>query len=78
MICKICNNLIEPERLEILPTTACCSTCAHKHNFVKPRKGIMVYDGKTGAELQIMSHDAFESKKHYFSTISSSNFLQSE
>ena len=78
MICKICHNPIEPERLEILPTTACCAPCAHLHNFVKPRRGIMVFDSKTGGELQTMSHDAFESKKHYFTSISSSGFLKTE
>ena len=78
MICKVCNNSIEPERLEILPTTACCISCAHQYNFVKPRRGIMVYDGKTGGELQTMSHDAFENKKHYFTSISSSGFLKTE
>ena len=78
MICKVCNNSIEPERLEILPTTAYCKSCAHQYNFVKPRRGIMVYDGKTGGELQTMSHDAFENKKHYFTSISSSGFLKTE
>lgn len=76
--CNICTEQIKMERLEILPDTPWCSSCANKHNFVKPRRGIMVFDGKTGGELQTMSHDAFENKKHYFTSISSSNFLKSE
>ena len=78
MICKVCNNLIEQERLEALPTTACCIKCAHKHNFVKPRKGIMVFDSKTGGELQVMSHDKFERTRHYFEPLSSASYVRGE
>lgn len=69
MKCKTCNSTIEPDRLKILPTTICCSTCAHKYNFIKPRKGIMVFDGKTGGVLHTMSADYFENNKHYFTPI---------
>jgi hypothetical protein len=66
MKCRICTNLIEPERIEILPSTVCCAACANKHNLVKPRKGIMCHDHKTGAEIQIMSADFFDKNKDYF------------
>jgi len=66
MICRCCNNQIEVERLEVLPSTLFCSTCAHQHNFVKPRKGIMVFEHKTGGTLQTMSADYYDKNKKYF------------
>lgn len=66
MICRCCNNQIEPERLEILPSTVFCAPCARKNDFVKPRKGIMVYTHKTGGELQTMTADYFEKNRNYF------------
>ena len=66
MTCRTCNNKIEPERLEVLPATVFCSSCAHKHNVIKPRKGIMVFDHKTGGELQMMSADLYEREKKYY------------
>ncbi len=66
MICRCCSDQIEPERLEILPTTVICSACAHQYNFVKPRKGIMVYTHKTGGELQTMTADFYQQNKKYF------------
>jgi len=66
MNCRTCNNLIEAERLEVLPNTVFCSTCAHKHNVIKPRKGIMCYGHKTGGEIQIMSADLYEREKKYY------------
>jgi RNA polymerase-binding transcription factor DksA len=66
MNCRCCNNQIEPERFEILPNTLFCSKCAHQHNFIKPRKGVLVFTHKTGGELQTMSADYFEKNKQYF------------
>lgn len=64
--CRTCNNLIERERLEILPNTVMCASCAHTHNFVKPRKGIMVFSHKTGGELEVMSESFYNANKKYF------------
>lgn len=66
MICRCCNNAIELERLEILPNTVFCAPCANKYNVVKPRKGIMVFDHKTGGTLQTMSADFYDKNKKYF------------
>ena len=66
MNCRCCSNQIEPERLEVLPNTVVCSSCAHQYNFVKPRKGIMVFSHKTGGELQTMSEDYYNKNKRYF------------
>lgn len=66
-ICRCCNtNTIEPERLEILPNTLVCSVCARQHDFVKPRKGIMVFSHKTGGELEVMSADFYNKNKAYW------------
>lgn len=66
MICRTCNDIIEQERLEVLPNTLFCSACAHKHNVVKPRKGVMAYGSKDCGEIQIMSADFFEKNKRYW------------
>jgi hypothetical protein len=66
MNCKTCDGIIEEERLEVLPNTVQCSTCAHQYDFIKPRKGIMVFSHKTGGELQSMSADFYSKNKKYF------------
>lgn len=66
MKCKICCSCIEEERLSVLPETVFCSTCANKHNVVKPKKGIMVFDHKTGGTMQSMSEDFYYKNKKYF------------
>jgi len=66
MNCRLCNNIIEPERLNVLPNTVMCAACANKHNVVKPRKAFMAFDHKTGGEIQIVSADYYEANKKYF------------
>jgi hypothetical protein len=66
MNCRICAGIIEPERLEILPATVACSACANKHKMGVPRKGVMVYGHKTGAEIQIMSDKLFNDTRQYY------------
>ena len=66
MICKVCNQLIEQERLNILPNTVFCAPCAQKYSKVEARKGIMVWHSKDCAEMQTMSSDYFEKNKAYF------------
>jgi hypothetical protein len=66
MICRMCNSIIEPERLEILPNTVACSTCANKHKLGTPRLARMVFSHKTGAEIQIMSAQTFKATKSYY------------
>jgi len=66
MICRTCSEQIEPERLEVLPNTVMCAKCAHTYNFVKPRKGIMVFSHKTGGELEVMSESFYNENKKYF------------
>jgi hypothetical protein len=69
MICRLCSGAIEQERLEILPTTVACSTCANKHKLGTPRLGRMVYSHKTGAEIQIMSQQSFKNTKMYYEPV---------
>lgn len=58
MNCGRCGNLIEPERLNILPNTLICSKCARLRN-VKKVKGAMIWSHKTAPTIQIMSEDLF-------------------
>lgn len=70
MICRTCNNAIELERLEILPKTCACSSCAQKLNLGgSGRKGRMIFDHKTGGTLQIMSEQLFNDTKMYYEPI---------
>jgi len=64
--CKHCANLIEQERLEIVPDTFFCSSCARVLNPVKPRRGYLSFDQKTGGTLQVLEDSVYESQKHYF------------
>lgn len=66
MNCKVCLNIIEPERLNILPNTVFCALCAQKYSNVKPYKGVNIYSHKTGGELQVMTHSHYENTKHYY------------
>lgn len=66
MICKVCTKNIEPERLSILPNTVFCAPCAQLYSKVKPNKGIMVFDHKTGGTLCTMSADYYDNNKQYF------------
>jgi hypothetical protein len=69
MNCRSCNNEIEPERLEILPNTVACSTCANKLKLGTPRLARMVFSHKTGAEIQIMSAQSFNETKAYYEPV---------
>lgn len=64
--CGVCCKPIEQERLQILPSTIFCAPCAQKHNKTQARKGIMVYEHKTGGTLQMMSAQYYENNKQYF------------
>ena len=66
MNCRICTNQIEVERLEILPNTVACASCANKHNMGVPRKAFTVHSHKTGSEIQIVSAEFFNKNKDYF------------
>jgi hypothetical protein len=63
MICN-CGISIELERLDLNLTN--CSVCAHELDDGKRPRGRMVYSHKTGAEIEILSHDSWEENKKYF------------
>jgi hypothetical protein len=67
--CRLCTNPIEPERLEVLPTTIACASCANKHNLGSARKGRMIYTGKDTCEIQIMPESLFNSTKEYYEPV---------
>jgi len=66
MTCCNCYNPIEPERLELIPNTQLCGGCARHFNVGKKKKGHMIFGHKTGAEIQVLSAETFESQKKYW------------
>lgn len=64
--CKCCASAIELERLNIVPNTTFCAPCAQKLQPVKPNKGYLSFDHKTGGTLQILSAEDYEKNKCYF------------
>jgi len=66
MICCHCFNPVEPERLELIPNTQLCGGCARLFNVGKKKKGHMIFGHKTGAEIQVLSAETFESQKKYW------------
>lgn len=66
MFCRCCSNAIEPERQEVLPDTVFCSRCAISQDVVKRKKGILVFEHKTGGYLQTMSAADYDHNKRYF------------
>lgn len=65
MNCTACTFPIEIERLEILPTTQVCSSCARNLKQVRPR-GVMIYTEKTNGFLEIHTGDSWERNKKYY------------
>jgi hypothetical protein len=66
MNCSNCFCSIEPERLELIPHTQLCGGCARFFNVGKKKKGHMIFGHKTGAEIQVLSAETFESQKKYW------------
>ena len=65
MNCSRCCNIIEPLRLEALPDTTVCISCAQKGHNQKQIKGIMCFDHKTGGTMQVVSPDNFSEYRRY-------------
>ena len=61
-ICN-CGKPIHPMRVEFEFNN--CIDCANE-NPVEPPKGRMVYDGKVGAQIEIMSAETWRDNKGYF------------
>lgn len=64
MNCNCCGRPIEKERLEL--GLKICKSCAFAGPDVPRPKGRMVYGGKVGAEIEIMSAESWEENKRYF------------
>lgn len=60
-MCKLCNNPIEIQRLEI--GLDICYSCANK--TVTKVKGDMNYQHKTAPTLMVMSSDTFTNYRRY-------------
>ena len=59
----LCGSLVRPSRAELGFND--CVRCAHE-NPVEPPKGRMVYDGKVGAQIEIMSAETWRENKDRF------------
>ena len=67
MNCVFCTNLIEIERLEVLPDTKVCSCCARNGAGQKAKpKGVMIYTEKTNGFIEIHTSDSWERNKKYY------------
>lgn len=52
MNCTICDNEIDPLRLEVIPETTLCFDCSSKH--APSKVGYMVFSHKTAPEIVIV------------------------
>ena len=59
-----CGKIVEPVRAEYGFLN--CAACAHSGPDVSKSKGRMVYGHKTGAEIEIMSAESYDTNKKYF------------
>ena len=58
-----CGSLVIPARSEHGLTN--CRRCAHE-NPVELCKGVMIYDHKTGGQLEVHSAESWREKKKYY------------
>ena len=65
MNCVTCSFPIESERLEALPDTLVCISCARKGSHQSKIKGVMVFGHKTGGYIQVISEDSHREWKKY-------------
>ena len=74
--CTSCGAEVEEERIELLDSMV-CSACA-KCGIAQPpiEKGVMVYDHKTGGQLQILSESGYELHKQAFGRIGQQSILR--
>ena len=59
----LCGSLVRPSRAELGFSN--CVRCAHE-DPIEPPKGRMVYDGKVGAQIEIMSAETWRENKDRF------------
>ena len=60
-----CGKAVEIERIQLINSRICAS-CAFEtqKNHQKPR-GVMIYGHKTGAEIQVLTHEQFTNHRKY-------------
>lgn len=61
MNCVNCYNMIDAERLAILPETTLCRTCAVKYG-PKRKKGFMSYEHKTAPTVCVVDSDYYDNE----------------
>jgi len=60
MNCSRCKNPIPQERLDVVPDATMCVSCLKKAGDVPTKKGRLVFDHKTGGQLEVLSPKQFE------------------
>lgn len=64
--CLSCTSQIELDRLEVLPDTRVCASCARQGNGQRPKvKGSMCFDHKTGGSIQVLTPQEFAQHRRY-------------
>ncbi len=63
MNCAKCHQPIPPERLAAVPDATLCVSCLRAGGDVPQKRGRMVFDHKTGGQLEVLSPEQFETMK---------------
>jgi hypothetical protein len=63
MNCKRCGLPIPPERLEAVPDAVMCVKCLTAAGDVPQKKGRLVFDHKTGGQLEVLTPRQFEASQ---------------
>jgi len=58
--CKYCNQPIPEGRVEALPNIQTCLPCKQEHEGEQRIMGHMVYNHKTGGEIQVVTPQQFD------------------
>jgi hypothetical protein len=58
-----CGNPVESARVDL--NLKRCKKCAFSNDVERP-KGVMIYSGKVGGEIEIHSAEAWKEKKRYY------------
>ena len=57
------GKIVEPARVEL--GLKRCKTCAFSNDVERPR-GVMIYTGKVGGEIEIHSAESWKEKRKYY------------
>jgi Prokaryotic dksA/traR C4-type zinc finger len=70
MNCVHCNKPIPQERLDAIPDATTCVSCLKATGDVPRKKGRLVFDHKTGGQIEVLSPNQFETMRDLPNVIS--------